>query len=176
MTLHLDTVSASQDAGKIMDKRITNILSDYSNVFQGLGKLKDYKVQLKIDESIEPVASKPRRIPFHIRKNVDAAIDSLIAGDIIEKTPDTQPTPWVSPIVVVGQKNDNVRLCIDMRKPNSTLKRTRTPFQQSIDVLLNGSAYFSKLDVRQAFHHLELHEESRYTTTFCTHRGLFING
>ena len=67
VTLHLDTVSASQD-GKNTDKGITKILSDYSNVFQGLGKLKDYKVQLNIDELIEPVASKPRRIPFHIRK------------------------------------------------------------------------------------------------------------
>ena len=28
VTLHLDKVSASQDAGKIMDERITNILSD----------------------------------------------------------------------------------------------------------------------------------------------------
>ena len=130
-TLHLDTVSDSQDDGKIMDERITNILSDYSNVFQGLGKLKEYKVRLNIDESIEPVASKPRRIPFHIRKKVDAAIDSLIVDDIIEKIPDTQPTPWVSPIVVVGQKNDNVRLCIDMRKPNSAVKRTRYPHSNS---------------------------------------------
>ena len=136
-----------------------------------MGKLKDYKVRLNIDESIEPVASKPRRIPFHIWKKVD----SLIADDIIEKIPDTQPTPWVSRIVVVGQKNDNVRLCIDMRKPNLAIKRTRYPIPtvSEIDVLLNGSAYFSKLDVRQAFHQLELHEESRYLITFCTHRGLF---
>ena len=116
-----------------MDKRITNILSDYSDVSQGLGKLKDYKVRLNIDESIEPVASKPRRIPFHIRKKVDAAIDSLIVDDIIEKIPGTQPTPWVSPIVGVDQKNDNVRLGIDMRKPNSAIKRTR--FQQSVKLM-----------------------------------------
>lgn len=118
---------------------------------------------------------KARRIPFHIRQKVDDALDNLLRDDIIETIPDRQPTPWVSPIVVVAQKDNSVRLCIDMRKPNSAIKRTRYPIPtvSDIDVLLNGSSYFSKLDVRQAFHQLPLHETSRYITTFCTHRGLF---
>ena len=32
---------------------------------------------------------------------------------------------------------------------------------------------FSKLDVKKAFHQIELDEECRYITTFATHRGLF---
>ena len=33
--------------------------------------------------------------------------------------------------------------------------------------------YFSKLDLSQAYHQLELDEDSRYITTFSTHLGLF---
>ena len=33
--------------------------------------------------------------------------------------------------------------------------------------------YFSKIDLKQAYHQLELTEESRYITTFSTHEGLF---
>ena len=36
-----------------------------------------------------------------------------------------------------------------------------------------GAKYFSKLDLAQAYHQLELHEDSRYITTFSTHIGLF---
>ena len=38
---------------------------------------------------------------------------------------------------------------------------------------LNGAKYFSKLDLSQAYHQLELHEQSRYITTFSTHMGLY---
>ena len=38
---------------------------------------------------------------------------------------------------------------------------------------MNGSKYFSKIDLKQAYHQLELKEESRYITTFSTHEGLF---
>ena len=38
---------------------------------------------------------------------------------------------------------------------------------------LNGSAVFSKLDLRLGFHQIELDEDSRDITTFATHEGLF---
>ena len=38
---------------------------------------------------------------------------------------------------------------------------------------MNGSKYFSKIDLKQAYHQLELTEESRYITTFSTHEGIF---
>ena len=89
--------------------------------------------------------------------------------------PENQPTPWVSPIVAIPQKDETIRLCLDMRKPNEAIKRTRFPIPTSkdIDILLNGACYLSKLDVRQAFHQLELDESSRHITTFTTHKGLF---
>ena len=37
---------------------------------------------------------------------------------------------------------------------------------------LNSSVVFSKLDLSNAYHQLELDEESRYITTFSTHVGL----
>ena len=151
------------------------MLYDHRDVFTGLGKLKNSSVKLNIDETVTPVSLKQRRIPFHIRKKVDEEIDRLLKADIIEKIPDSQPTPWVSPIVAVPQKDNSIRLCVDMRKPNIAIKRTNflIPTISDVDVLLNGACYFSKLDVRQAFHQIELEENSRHITTFTTHRGLF---
>ena len=38
---------------------------------------------------------------------------------------------------------------------------------------LNGTQYFLKLDLTQAYHQLELDPESHYITTFSTHLGLY---
>ena len=37
---------------------------------------------------------------------------------------------------------------------------------------LNGATVFSKLDLNQGYHQLELDESSRYVTAFATHVGL----
>ena len=62
-----------------------------------------------------------------------------------------------------------------MRQANAAIKRVRHPIPtvEDISLKLNGAKYFSKLDLSQAYHQLELHEDSRYITTFTTHVGLF---
>ena len=72
-------------------------------------------------------------------------------------------------------KDGGVRICVDMRQANEAIKRVRHPIPTADDVSfeLNGAQYFSKLDLSQAYHQLELDEASRYITTFSTHIGLF---
>ena len=62
-----------------------------------------------------------------------------------------------------------------MRVANTAIKRTRHPIPtlESVSMELNGASFFSKLDLCQAYHQLELSPESRHITTFCTHLGLF---
>ena len=102
-------------------------------------------------------------------------LEELEQQDIIERVPENQPTPWVSPIIAVPKKDGGVRICVDMRLANEAIKRVRHPILTVDDVSfeLNGAQYFSKLDLSQAYHQLELDEASRYITTFSTHIGLF---
>ncbi|XP_063400348.1 uncharacterized protein K02A2.6-like [Mytilus trossulus] len=150
------------------------LCNKYSDVFNGIGKLKDEKVEIHIDGSIRPVIQPHRRIPFHIRKQVEAELEKLEKQDIIEKV--DGPTPWVSPIVLAHKpKNKNeIRLCVDMREPNKAILRSRhiTPTLDDMILDLNGSKVFSKMDLRSGYHQLELNEESRNITTFTTHVGL----
>ena len=38
---------------------------------------------------------------------------------------------------------------------------------------MNGSSVFSRLDLSQSFHQIELDEKSRFITTFVCHKGLY---
>ena len=158
-----------------MIKKLKEILERHSSVFNGLGELKDYTVKLNISEDVIPVAEPQRRIPFHIREKVKRAIEILEKDGIIERVPGTQATPWISPIVAVPKKSDDVRICVDMRKPNQAIQRIRhlIPTVDDVNLKLTGAKVFSKLDMSQAYHQLELHQDSRYITTFSTHVGLF---
>jgi len=109
------------------DQKINDIVQEYKADFTGIGELKGYSVKLNIDENAMPQAQPQRRIPFHIRKKVKAAVKELESEGIIEAVPEDSPAQWVSPIVAVPKKDDTVRLCVDMRMPNKAIKRVRYP-------------------------------------------------
>ena len=145
----------------------------YPNVFDGVGKLTDYQQKISINDTIKPVAQSPRRIPFHVRKQVSAKLNELERLDIIEKV--SGPTPWVSPLVVVPKSSGEIRVCVDMRQVNTAVIRERYPIPTIEESLqdLNGAAVFSKLDLKWGYHQIELDEKSRELTTFTTHDGLY---
>ena len=148
------------------------LVQQYPNLFKGIGKLKNVEVKLHIDRTISLVAQPARRIPFHMRKCVAAELDSLERQGIIEKV--DGPTPWISPLVIIPKKNRDVRVCVDMRMANKAINRERHPSPTVDDLIhtLNGATVFSKLDLCSGYHQLSLAPESRYITTFATHKGL----
>lgn len=62
-----------------------------------------------------------------------------------------------------------------MRRANKAILRANHPIPTLDDILskLAGAKWFSKLDVREAYHQVQLHESCRYITTFVTHRGMY---
>ncbi len=126
---------------------------------------------MHIDHAVCPVAQSARRIPFHLRRKVSATLKQLEKDDIIEKV--QGPTPWISPVVVIPKSDGTVRLCVDMRMANQAIQRERHPSPTVDDLIhaMNGAQVFSKLDLRSGYHQLLPAEESRYITTFATHKG-----
>ena len=93
-------------------------------------------------------------------------MERLEQEDIIEDGT-SEPTPWLSPLVVVPKGNsESIRLCLDMRKVNTAIGRNPTPTVEALLIKLKGCDRFSKLDQNSAFHQLELSPESRYITNF----------
>ena len=136
-----------------------SIADEFHDRFQGLGKLRGAQCTLHVDETVQPVTQPHRRIPFHVRHQVEAEVKKLQDLDIIEPVTN-QPTPWVSPIRVVPKpkQQNQIRLCVDMRAVNTAIKRERhvTPTIDDIIAKLNGAQIFSKLDLNSGYHQVEL--------------------
>ncbi|XP_033109613.1 uncharacterized protein K02A2.6-like [Anneissia japonica] len=88
-----------------------------------------------------------------------------------------KPTSWVSLITVVKKPKslDEIRLCIDMRAPKKAIQREShvTPTTDDITASLNDATVFSKLDLKNRYHQIELDDSFRFLTVFSTHDGLF---
>ena len=182
ISLHLNQIETTKTSQNkpttglsVTDKTVRSIINKHSKVFQGVGKLKNRQIELIVDKSVKPIAQRQRRIPFHLRDKVDTELCRLEQEDIIEKVPDTDETAWISPVVIVPKKDDQIRLCVDMRAANTAIKRVCHPIPtvRDISLDLNGAKYFTKLDMSQAYHQLELSTTSRNITTFTTHAGLY---
>ena len=104
------TNSVSTQSEDIFSK----VSAKFPKVFEGAGKLKDFQQTIHVDPTIQPVAQAPRRVPFHVRRKVEAKLDELQRLNVIE--PVNEPTPWGPPLVVVPKPNSEVRICVDMRR------------------------------------------------------------
>ena len=160
---------------KNIDIKTQKILDKFPELFTGIGCLDGYEQSLHVDPTLTPVAQRPRRIPFHLRKQVSDKLAELQNLDIIELA--EGPTSWVSPIVAAPKprNSEEIRLCGDYRRPNQALLRERHPIP-TVDELMeemSGAVVFSKLDLKAGYHQIVLEENSRNITTFCTHKGLF---
>ena len=79
-----------------------------------------------VDETVQPVAQPMRRLPFGLRDKVDEKLDELLEKGIIEDVP-SSPTTWLSPLVVVGKPDGDIRICVDMRRANEAVVREIHP-------------------------------------------------
>uniref|UniRef100_A0A158P4S6 RNA-directed DNA polymerase n=1 Tax=Tetranychus urticae TaxID=32264 RepID=A0A158P4S6_TETUR len=82
-------------------------------------------------------------------------------------------SPWAFPVTCVPKKDGGTRLCIDFRRLNALTIDDKMPLPRINDVIdrLQGSKYFSTLDVKWGYWHIEMDPESIEKTAFVTHEG-----
>ena len=157
----------------VLQLKLSNVIDDYPDVFKDeLGQLSG-KAHFLTDPSVTPVVSPVRRIPVSLTVKVKHELDHLSAKNVI--TPVQQPTDWVSNLVVTMQKSGDLRVCLDPQELNKALKREHFQLPTLDDILpnLSNAKLFSTVDIRSAYWHVLLDEESSLLTTFSTPYGKY---
>ena len=148
------------------------VLSPFADVFQGIGCLPgEYSIELNKD--VQPVVHPPRRVPVPKKEAMKTELDKMVADKIV--TPATEPTDWVSSVLVVPKKDGSVRICLDPKDLNTAIKRSHYPLPTVEDVTsrLTNAKVFSVLDAKSGFWQVKLTENASYLTTFNTPFGRF---
>jgi len=142
------------------------IAKHFPTVFgNGIGKLNgEYHIRLSAEAT--PVQHAPRRVPVALRDKLKRTLDEMVIADII--VPVTEPTQWISSMVVVPKKNGTLRICLDPKDLNMAIQREHYPLPTIEDIAtrLHGAKLFTVLDVKSGFRHVQLDEPSSYLTTF----------
>nr|GEU88446.1 reverse transcriptase domain-containing protein [Tanacetum cinerariifolium] len=84
-------------------------------------------------------------------------------------------SPWEAPVLFVKKKDGSFRMCIDYRELNKLTIKNRYLLPRIDDLFdkLQGSQYFSKMDLRSGYHQLRVHEDDNPKTMFKTRYGHF---
>ena len=172
MTINEENIARISADKKPQEPSAEDIIKTYKDVFEGEGKLKG-KLHLETDPRIAPVKMPCRKWPIAVQEKVMDELERLEKLDVVTKV-DT-PTEWISSLVVATKNNGQIRLCIDPKPLNKALRRNDYPMPTVDDVLplLQDAKYFTHLDARNGFWHVELDEQSSVLTTFQTPHGKY---
>jgi len=115
----------------------------------------------------------PCRVLIPIQQQLKAKPQELVDQGIL--TTVTEPTDWISSLVINKKKSGQLRICIDPKDLNKGLKRAKYSMRTLEEVLpkLANAKVFSVLDAKDDFYHVRLDEESSFLTAFNTPFGCY---
>ena len=122
---------------------------------------------IELDPSFKPVHAPTRWLPVAKLDWINEELKRLSEEGIIR--PVTQPTDWLSNMLVIEKRNGKLHICID---PSQTKKKAiKRPKYKILTIkeklpLLTKPKVFIILDVSEAFHTIVLNENSSLLTAF----------
>ena len=150
-----------------------SIKKKFPKLFQGLGTLKgEYKI--KLNPGAKPFAlSTARNIALPLRPKVKRELFRMEALGVISKV--EEPTDWCAGTVAVLKPSGDVRICVDLKPLNESVRREFLSLPKVDENLaqLAGATVFSKLDANSGFWQVPLSEDSKPLTTFITPFGRY---
>ena len=149
------------------------IETEFSDVFEGLGEIKDVQYQIKIDPVSIPVVHPPRRVPMALRKPLEEELRRMEKLGVIEKK--NEPTAWVHSLVIARKANNKIRVCMDPSDLNKVVMQEHFPMQTVEEVVsrMPNAKVFSVLDANHGFWQVKLANESSNLATFNTPFGRY---
>ncbi|CAB4040527.1 Transposon Ty3-G Gag-Pol poly [Paramuricea clavata] len=129
------------------------------------------KVQLKGTTRVLKMYNKATTSTNALKDYLKAELERLESESILKVV--TEPTPWVSNMVIVRKPTGKLRICIDPKDLNKATRRSHYPIPTIDEILpdLREARVFSVFDVRNGFWHVVLNKESSLLTTFITPFG-----
>ena len=121
-------------------------------------------MDIKLVKEAFPVRAPVRQIKPALEASLKEQIDSWLQ-DVVIAPPDS---PWASPLVPMAKKDGSTRWANNYCKLNKYTIPDAFPTPNLSQVIesLAGSEIFSSLDAAQAFHNVQINEDSQQVRAF----------
>ena len=162
------------DASTVLPNRFHDLIDVFSKkASDQLAQHRDIDHKIELTEAAADIGYPPlRRMSDQELQEVKKYLDENLAKGFIVPS----SASIASPVLFVRKPSGGLRFCVDYRKLNDKTKKNRYPIPLIDETLgrLQGAKFFTKIDIRQAFHRLRMNPDSKEMTTFRTRFGAFM--
>ncbi|KAI3794785.1 hypothetical protein L1987_37424 [Smallanthus sonchifolius] len=151
------------------------IVREFPEVFPedlpGLPPHRQVEFQIDLTPGAAPIARAPYRLAPSELQELSTQLQELLDKGFIRPS----SSPWGAPVLFVKKKDGTFRMCIDYRELNKVTVKNRYPLPCIDDLFdqLQGSSFYSKIDLRSGYHQLRVQDEDISKTAFRTRYGHF---
>lgn len=151
---------------------ISKLQQAFSSVFSpGLGKCTQNTAHLKLKPDAQPIFIKARPVSYNVLPKLEEELNRLVDNTVLSRV---NHSSYAAPIV--QKKSGDIRLCADFSTGlNKMLEEYHYPLPTAeyIFTKFNGSMFFSKIDLSEAYLQIEVNEKAKPLLTINTPKGLF---
>ncbi len=153
-------------------KSIDNLKRRFPKQFAPLGNFKA-KAHLYLKEDATPSIDAPRKCSIHLKPKLKAELDQMEKDGVIRYV--DHHTDWCSSITTSVKKDGSLRICLDPKRLNDSLRRCphKIPTLEELNPAFADARYFSKLDAKAGYWSVHLDQKSQELTTFRTPFGRY---
>ncbi|MCO5568483.1 hypothetical protein L7F22_022182 [Adiantum nelumboides] len=165
------------ESGSKEDLELSKFLNQFQDVF-----IDDIPGELPPkqgddDHAIEliPGSSPPNKPPYRVsqaqQEEIMRQVNELVEKGMVRPS----SSPFCSPVLLVHKKDGTYRMCVDYRALNKITIKNRFPVPRIEDLFdkLQGSTYFSRIDLKSGYHQIRIVNEDILKTAFRTTFGLY---
>ncbi|GJR15312.1 putative reverse transcriptase domain-containing protein [Tanacetum coccineum] len=133
----------------------------------GLPPIWKIEFWIELTPGATPVSKSPYRLAPSELEELSGQLKELQDKGFI------RPSLW--PVLFVKKKDGSFKMCTDYRELNKLTVKNRYPLSRIDDLFdqLQGSQFFSKIDLKSGYHQLRVHEDDIPKTAFRTRYGHF---
>ncbi|MCO5571737.1 hypothetical protein L7F22_025485 [Adiantum nelumboides] len=163
--------------GMQVDLELSNFLNQFQDVFidDNPGELPPKRGD--DDHMIEliPGSSPPNKPPYRVsqaqQEEIMRQVNELVEKGMVRPS----SSPFCSPVLLVQKKDGTYRMCVDYRALNRITIKNRflVPRVEDLFDKLQGSTYFSRIDLKSGYHQIRIVDEDIVKTAFRTTFGLY---
>ncbi|GJW57080.1 putative reverse transcriptase domain-containing protein [Tanacetum coccineum] len=159
--------SAREDEPRLSD---ISVVCEFEDVFpedlSGLPPQQQVEFCIDLVPGATSIAKSPYRLAPSEMQELSGQLQELEDKGFIRPS----HSPWGAPVLFVKKKDGSLRMCINYRELNKLMVKNRYPLPRIDDLFdqLQGSRFFSKIDLRSGYHQLRVHEDDIPKTAFQT--------